>query len=158
RLTPRACAIEGTDLPRRMMKPPVERQAVAVNPDGLDLFAAAGREAEIEEVFRRILASGAALDDVEIVCASAPCVTMAWEKALRLEWPATVGPGVPAETTRPGRALLAFCAWIEGGFAATDLRRLLESGDVTLPREMELSAGRAARLLVKAEAAWGRAT
>src|SRR5690606_13878925 len=95
---------------------------------------------------------------VEIACASAPCVTMAWEKALRLEWPATVGPGVPAETTRPGRALLAFCNWVEGDFSSTDLRRMLESGDVALPEEMKLMAGRAARLLVKAEAAWGRAT
>lgn len=158
RLTPRACAIDGAGLPRRLEGVSVTREAQPVRRDAIDLFHAAGREAEIEEVFRRIQASGASLDDVEIACGSESGVIMAWEKALRLEWPATIGPGVPAATTRPGRALLAFCAWIEGGFAATDLRRLLESGDVTLPREMGLSAGRAARLLVKAEAAWGRAT
>ena len=36
----------------------------------IDLFHAGGREAEIEEVFRRILATGAPLDQVEIACAS----------------------------------------------------------------------------------------
>lgn len=158
RIVARACAVDGPEPPRRMRRPAVARTRIAPTPDAIALFHAAGREAEIEEVFRRVLASGAPLDEVEIACASASGVTMAWEKALRLEWPATVGPGVPGETTRPGRALLAFCNWVEGGFTATDLRRLLESGDVALPDEMQLTAGRAARLLVKAEAAWGRAT
>lgn len=158
RLVPRACEIDGQALPRRMRVAEVARTAIPANPKAIDLFHAAGREAEIEEVFRRILASGAPLDHVEIACASESGVTMAWEKALRLEWPATVGPGVPAATTRPGRALIGFCNWIEGDFTATDLRRLLESGDIALPEERELSPGRAARLLVKSEAGWGRAT
>lgn len=158
RIVARACEVDGPDTPRRMRRSEVARTRIAPKPDAIELFHAAGREAEIEEVFRRVLASGAPLDDVEIACASESGVTMAWEKALRLEWPATVGPGVPGETTRPGRALIAFCNWVEGGFTATDLRRLLESGDVSLPDEMQLTAGRAARLLVKADAAWGRAT
>jgi len=158
RLAPRACKIDGQALPRRMRVPEVARVAIPPNSKAIDLFHAAGREAEIEEVFRRVLASGAPLDDVEIACASESGVTMAWEKALRLEWPATVGPGLPAATTRPGRALLGFCDWIEGDFTASDLRRLLESGDVVLPESLELSPGQAARLLVKSEAGWGRAT
>ena len=158
RITAKACAIDGQSLPRRMRAMPVERVDIPANPKAIDLFHAAGREAEIEEIFRRVLASGAPLDQVEIACASESGVTMAWEKALRLEWPATVGPGLPAAATRPGRALLGFCDWIEGDFTATDLRRLLESGDVALPDELDLSPGRAARLLVKSEAGWGRTT
>ena len=70
------------------------------------LFHAGGREAEIEEVFRRILAAGAPLDQVEIACASDAHVALVWEKALRHDWPVTLGPGIPATLTRPGRALI----------------------------------------------------
>ena len=55
----------------------------------IDLFHAGGKEAEVEEVFRRILASGTSLDKVEIGCASPGYDTLIREKALRLEWPAT---------------------------------------------------------------------
>ncbi len=122
------------------------------------LFHAGGPEAEIEEVFRRILASGATLDDIEIVCASPQYSTLIWEKACRYEWPVTIAGGLPATLTRPGRALLAFTEWIEDDFAAGLLRRLLQSGDVALPDHISISTGRAARLLVKAQAAWGRDT
>ena len=77
-------------------------------PSPVDLFHAGGKEAEIEEVFRRILASGTPLDQVEIACASPGYDTLIWEKALRLEWPVTLGTGLPVECTRPGRALLGF--------------------------------------------------
>src|SRR5690606_14329501 len=70
RLTPRACAIDGAGLPRRLEGVSVTREAQPVRRDAIDLFHAAGREAEIEEVFRRIQASGASLDDVEIACGS----------------------------------------------------------------------------------------
>ena len=122
------------------------------------LFQAGGPEAEIEEVFRRILASDATLDDIEIVCASPQYSTLIWEKACRYEWPVTIAGGLPATVTRPGRALLAFTEWIEDDFAAGLLRRLLQSGDIALPDHMSISTGRAARLLVKAQAAWGRDT
>ena len=41
-----------------------------------------------------------------------------WEKALRHDWPVTLGPGICAARTRPGRALLGFCDWIETDFSA----------------------------------------
>ena len=86
--------------------------------------------------------------------------------------------GIPAAMTRPGRALLAFAEWIEDDFAAGRLRKMLQSGDVrlnggtrgakaangpsgttgTTSSEPLLTPGRAARLLVKAQAAWGRDT
>jgi ATP-dependent helicase/nuclease subunit B len=122
------------------------------------LFHAGGPEAEIEEVFRRILSSGAPLDDVAIVCASPQYTTLIWEKACRYEWPVTIAGGLPATLTRPGRALLALTEWIEDDFAAGLFRRLLQSGDVTLPESAAASTGRAARLIVKAQAAWGRDT
>ncbi|MEO5742369.1 MAG: PD-(D/E)XK nuclease family protein, partial [Vicinamibacterales bacterium] len=137
--------------------------AFLMNPDRArgaraDLFHAGGREAEIEEVFRRILKAGVSLDQVEIVCASEAAAQLTWEKALRLDWPVTIAPGVPAVRTRPGRALLAFCDWIESHFTSSHLRRFLQSGDLRLEDVGDLTSGQAARLLAKAEAAWGRAT
>ena len=125
----------------------------------LSLFHAGGREAEIEEVFRRILAAGVHLDQVEIACASDTHMALVWEKALGHEWPVTLGTGIPAPSTRPGRALLGFCDWIETDFSAGHLRRLLQSGDMGIETEDEgFTAGQAARTIARAEAGWGRAT
>jgi RecB family exonuclease len=125
----------------------------------VDLFHAGGREAEVEEVFRRILVTGAPLDQVEIACASSAHVSLIWEKALRHQWPVTLGPGISAARTRPGRALLELCDWVETDFSAAHLRHLLQSGDMGIEKDDEgFTAGQAARILAKAEAGWGRAT
>ena len=140
-------------------------------------FSAGGPESEVEEVFRRILKSGHKLDEVEIACASEGYATLLWEKACRYEWPVTLATGLPATLTRPGRALLGLIEWVEDDFAAGKLRRLFQSGDVTLGAKTTSevvsdgeqpettsevvfagSASHAARLLLRAEAAWGRAT
>jgi len=141
-------------------------------PCPVSFFHAGGVEAEIEEVFRRIFTSGRSLDEVEIVAASPRYATLIWEKAIRYDWPVTLAQGIPGLLTRPGRALLALAEWIEDDFSAGRLRRMLESGDVRLtgggrvstdggrvfrPGE-DLTSGQAARLLVKAQAAWGRDT
>jgi ATP-dependent helicase/nuclease subunit B len=182
RLAPRGLLLAGLDVPGRVavlgaraarvapevasdasrlafLRAPTE--AGPARRDGsLAVFHAGGRDAEIEEAFRRILASGRRLDEAEIVCSSDEHLWLAWEKARRLGWPVTVSRGLPAATTRPGRALLGWCAWIDGGFAASDLRRLLLSNDIApaaLARAADgLSTNQAARLLLRAETAWGR--
>ena len=176
RISPRAFSI-GVPTPRRLSQP-VQRLAAdavtnplaflmqpgdaAVRVSGqtrIALFHAGGREAEIDEVFRRILATGAPLDQVEIACASDAHVALIWEKALRHDWAVTLGPGIPAALTRPGRALIGLCDWIETDFSAGHFRRLLQSGDLGVEVEDEgFTAGQAARLLARAEAGWGRAT
>ena len=109
-------------------------------------------------MFRRIVASGASLDQIEIACASDAHVGLIWEKALRHNWPVTLGPGIPASLTRPGRALIGLCDWIETDFSAGHFRRLLQSGDLRVEKDRGFTAGEAARLLARAEAGWGRAT
>jgi RecB family exonuclease len=192
-VTPRAAALPGLDAPRRMPElaarwEPVapatgsdaERLALMMEPAGaarddgtLVMFCAGGREAEVEEVFRRIAAGApgprpgaetaipSGLDQVEIACPRPEQAALVWEKAQRHEWPVTIGPGVPVALTRPGRALLAFCEWIEGGLAASRLRRMLQAGDVRVERARTpdgLTPGQAARLLGRAQATWGRQT
>jgi ATP-dependent helicase/nuclease subunit B len=176
RLTPRSLALPGLDRPRRLLgrvdAQPVEGQsdsamlARLLRPDAtpprgdgsLVMFRAGGKEAEVEEVLRRVMRDRIPLDHVEVACAQGDYPVLFWEKAQRYELPITVGPGVPITVTRPARALLAFCDWIEGGFAAGALRRLLQSGDVRLDVDDGPSAGQAARLLARSDAAWGRQT
>jgi ATP-dependent helicase/nuclease subunit B len=174
RIVQAAIGLPGAKIPRRLQNAAVTRvppdptanlaflmapeQAPAVH-DVL-LFHAGGREAEVEEVFRRILTSGLSLDQVEIACASDGYSTLIWDKACRYDWPVTLASGLPAALTRPGRALVALTTWIESDFAAGVLRRLFQSGDVQLSSiaAKGLAPARAARLLAKAEAAWGRDT
>ena len=133
--------------------------APSPNDDGsLVMFRAGGREAEIEEVFRRIFVSDLPFDAFEIACASADYPFLVWQKALRYGWPLTVSTGVPVTATRPARALLSLLDWVEHDYPASRLRRLLQSGDVTIDREDGPTAGQAARLLARSEAAWGRTT
>ena len=176
-VTPRALDLPGLDVPRRMtsLASPMEtaapapssnaeRLALLMEPGGtpasddtLTMFCAGGREAEVEEVLRRIARAGGPLDAVEIACPRPEQAALVWEKAQRHEWPVTIGPGIPVALTRPGRGLLAFCEWVTGGLAASRLRRMLQSGDVRLEAE-GLTAGQAARILARAEATWGRQT
>src|SRR3954470_6471048 len=174
RILPDALEIVGATIPRRLSPGTVNRVqpdadstplAALLAPHGkpqtanCELFHAGGREAEIEEVFRRILAARAPLDQVEIACASDAHVALVWAKALRHEWSVTLGPGITAPSTRPGRALLGLCDWIETDFSAGHLRRLLQSGDLEIEQKKEgFTAGQAATTLARAEAGWGRAT
>ena len=175
-IEPIAPRIPGSRHPRRFAEVPARERAVSsplayllspteisepASPDQLQLFRAGGREAEVEEVFRRILhgdKGSLSFDHVEIACSSPDYVPLIWQKAQRYEWPITFAPGLPVTVARPARALLAWCDWIEEGFPASGLRRLFQSGDVRLEIPDGPKAGRAARLLLRAEATWGRQT
>lgn len=169
RLEPHVLDLPGLEAPRRLpaarrVAPPAatdaERLAWASAPaeappafgDGtLDLFMAGGREAELEEVLRRILSDRLPLDEVEISLANADLAPLVWEKLERHELPGSFETGVPALLTRPGRGLAGFLAWVEGGFVAYDLRRWLLSGTVR-------GAADGARLLERSVPTWGRET
>ena len=176
RIAPRALEVSDYRIPRRLsqcadrVRPDVRTNPLAflMNPPSsptkapvateISLFNAGGRAAEIDEVFRRILASGLPVDQIEIACPSDAHVSLIWEKALRYEWPVTLGTGIPAAFTRPGRALIGFCNWIETDFAAGHFRRVLQSGDLRVEDALGFTAGQAARQLARAGAGWGRAT
>ena len=141
---------------RFLMSP---EDAPTLKRDGsLSMFHAGGREAEVEEVFRRIAATGLPLDAFEIACASTDSPLLIWQKAQRYGWPLTISGGVPVVVTRPGRALLGLLDWVETGFPSSGLRRLLQSGDVRLEFEDGPSSAQADRLLARAGATWGRST
>jgi hypothetical protein len=128
----------------------------ALNDGAVTLFRAAGREAEIEEVLRRIQRDGLRLDSVEILCAHpADYVPMLWEKAARYAIPTTIETGIPGTLTRPVRAAVALCGWIEAGLPAVRLARMFESGLLNPGQAAEVSSSGAARLLRQSGATAG---
>jgi len=124
----------------------------------LELFRAASITDELREVLRRSAAQGMAWDDVEIVSPDPAAHGSALHAlATRLGIPVTYAVGLPVERTRPGRAARTYLDWIEGGFQAAPLRRLLEAGDLRPPRSAgEVSAGDLARRFRSLRIGWGR--
>ncbi|MBW3554183.1 MAG: PD-(D/E)XK nuclease family protein, partial [Gemmatimonadetes bacterium] len=121
----------------------------------LDLFAASGPAEEAREVLRRIAAQGLAWDQVEIV-ATDPVVYGGALHALgqRLGIPISFAVGLPVERTRTGRAAAAYFRWLQEGYPAVEIRRLLESGDLR-PPGYDRSTMRLARALRRLRIGWG---
>ena len=67
----------------------------AFDDESLTMFRAGGRQAEVEEVLRRIFHGAIPLDHVEVACAHTESVLLVWEKAQRYGVPVTAGPGLP---------------------------------------------------------------
>ena len=125
------------------------------------IFRAVGEENEIREAFRRVLAAGAAWDDVELLHTdSAVYPALIYELAREFDIPCTFAGGIAATYTRPGRAALAFLNWIGRGFEAEVLRSALASGTLTFSRmgvsPSQAGARAAARAVREAGVGWGR--
>ncbi|NQT54468.1 PD-(D/E)XK nuclease family protein, partial [bacterium] len=133
---------QSTDLAllRWLPKPP---DAPTPASDGTARIARAiGEPNEVRQVFRRILAEGLALDDVELLHTDADTyVPLVYELAAGLRHDATDGgalpvtfvEGIPVRYTRPGRALTAWLAWQRGGYPQSILVRMLQDGLLHLP-------------------------
>jgi CRISPR/Cas system-associated exonuclease Cas4 (RecB family) len=100
-----------------------------------ELFRAASVSDELREVLRRVAARGIPWDEVEIVTPDPGAYGSALHAlSTRLGVPVTYATGLPVERTRPGRVVHAYLDWIQGGFQASPIRRLLEAGDLLAPR------------------------
>ena len=124
----------------------------------ITLFRAASITDELREVLRRAAAEGAPWDDVEIVTPDPAAYGSALHAlATRLGVPVTYAVGLPMERTRPGRAVLAYLDWIQGGFQAAPIRRLLEAGDLRPRRGLgEHAPAELARRFRTLRIGWGR--
>lgn len=132
-------------------------EARAADPD-IDIFRAASITDELREILRRVAASGAPWDDVEIITPDPSAYGSALHAlASRLGVPVTYAVGLPMERTRPGRAALLYLDWIEEGFLAEGIRRLLEAGDLRPPRTAVYHApADLARRFRRLRIGWGR--
>lgn len=124
----------------------------------LDFFCAASIEAELREVLRRVVERGLSWDQVEIVTTDGAAYGSALHAlASRLGIPVTYSSGLPIGRTRTGRVVHAYLGWIEEGFQAAPIRRLLESGDLRPPKSRGNHAPAAlARRFRSLRIGWGR--
>jgi ATP-dependent helicase/nuclease subunit B len=103
-----------------------------------NIFHAVGEINEVREVFRRCLAKGYALDEVEIVCSDGDTyIPLMYELSklytfenspAKAGLPVTYADGIPARYSRPGRALLAWLDWVGGGYVQAALTRMIQDG------------------------------
>jgi len=124
----------------------------------VELFHAASVTDELREVLRRAVAQGATWDEVEIVAADPAAYGSALHAlSARLRVPVTYAVGLPVERTRPGRVVQTYLDWIEGGFQAAPIRRLLEAGDVRAPTSLRRHGPASlARRFRSLRIGWGR--
>ncbi len=162
--------VEGLDRPTALLwnaGPPssllsfLHAPTAATEPVGeaIDLFAAGSIADELREVLRRVSEAGARWDEVEIIASDARAYGSALHALTQqLGVPVTLAVGLPVERTRPGRAFTAYFRWLDGGFGADVIRRLLEAGDLRPGgRHSRLHGVSLARRLRSLRIGWGRA-
>jgi len=106
------------------------------------IFRAVGEVNEIRGVLRRCLAESIPLDDVEVLCTDVDTyVPLIYETFARLvpdqagldDIPVTFQEGIPARKFRPGRALVAWLAWVRDDFPQQGLIDLIQEGLLDIP-------------------------
>jgi ATP-dependent helicase/nuclease subunit B len=135
-----------------------EVESAPANDGRIEMFRAASITDELREVLRRVVDAGLPWDEVEIVTPDAAAYGSALHAlASRLGIPVTYAVGLPVERTRTGRAVRSYLDWIEGGFQASPIRRLLEAGDLRPTRSNTYRApGDLARRFRQLRIGWGR--
>ncbi|HYK41742.1 MAG TPA: hypothetical protein VE007_05075, partial [Thermoanaerobaculia bacterium] len=124
---------------------------------GAGFVRAIGEENEVRSALRDILSQGTPFDEAELLHTDASIYpALVFELAAEHGIPCTFASGIAASYTRPGRAALAFFAWIGSGYESEILRRALASGDFGPGAEAEVSFVALARVIRNAEIGWGR--
>ncbi len=136
-----------------------EKAPASFPDDTVTLFHAVGRRNEIRETLRRVLASGAKSDEVEIVYTSYDdYVPLIYGTAQKIGIEITVQDGLPVTLTRVGRAALGLISWIASDFEAVKFRQLLTGGSLDLKieatKEGLLSASAMGRIIRESGIGW----
>jgi ATP-dependent helicase/nuclease subunit B len=107
-----------------------------------NLFRAVGEVNEVREVLRRCLAAGHAVDEVEILTTDVgthvPLIYEAFAELLPEgtsldDMPVTFHEGIAARQFRPGRALVAWLAWVRADCPQAGLVEMIREGLLTIP-------------------------
>ena len=113
-----------------------------VNDRSAQIFRAVGEVNEVRGVLRRCLARGIPLDHVELLCTDkATYIPLIYETFPRLnvddagddDIPVTFQEGLPARRFRPGRALVAWLAWMRDDYPQHALVQMIREGLLQLP-------------------------
>jgi RecB family exonuclease len=135
----------------RWLPAPVEAPCPAAD-GSAHIFRAVGEVNEVRGVLRRCLEMGIRLDQVELLCTDKDTyIPLIYETFARLlpepgdpgqllpdganldEMPVTFQEGLPARRFRPGRALVAWLAWIQADFPQRGLTDMIQEGLLTIP-------------------------
>ena len=124
----------------------------------IEIFRATSITDELREVLRRIAERELPWDEVEIITTDPATYGSALHSvSTRLGIPVTYAVGLPIERTRTGRVVKAYLDWIEEGFQANLIRRLLEAGDLRPKQARDgPSASDLARRFRSLRIGWGR--
>lgn len=108
----------------------------AFNDGSVSLYHAMGEANEVREIFRRCLQNKIPLDQVEIVFTDAVTyIPLLYELSFEPRWtdeapdvnlPMTFADGIPVLYSKPGKALLAWAAWVSQGYLQTALVSLYQ--------------------------------
>ena len=116
---------------------------VPVEDGTAEIFSAIGEANEIREVLRRTLYAGYGLDEVELLHTDTDIyMPLIFETFMRLEpdpqfddvsLPVTFAEGIPTRYSRPGRALVAWMAWMRQDYPQATLVRMIQEGLLKIP-------------------------
>lgn len=117
-----------------------------------EIMSAYGAASEVRGWLRRILKEEIPLEQVQICYVSwekyAGCL---WNEAQKLDIPLTMGEGISAAFSRPGRLFLNLLRWAERGYPGTEFYQILRGGDLKVE-----NGQRSARLFRRAAIGWGK--
>jgi hypothetical protein len=134
-------AVNDASLLRWLSKPSAAPAPVG---DGTaDIFRAVGEANEVRETLRTCLSRGYKFDEVEILHTdSETYVPLIYELLARPDaeptfedqgLPVTFAEGIPTRYSKPGRALIAWTAWLRQGYVQETLARMIQDGLLDLP-------------------------
>ena len=116
---------------------------VPVEDGTVEIFSSTGEANEIREVLRRSLSAGYSLDEVELLHTDTDIyMPLVFETFMRLEpnpqfddvsLPVTFAEGIPTRYSRPGRALVAWMAWMRQDYPQVTLVRMIQEGLLKIP-------------------------
>ena len=122
---------------------PVPAEAPRPVGDGTGaIFRAVGEANEVREVLRRCLAAGYPLDEVELLTSDIDTYgPLLYETLARLlpeganldDMPVTFQEGIPSRQLRPGRALVAWLAWVRDDYPQPALVQMIQEGLLNIP-------------------------
>ncbi len=135
-----------------------EKAPAFVNKDKPDIFTAVGSVNECREIMRRIHRGNHRLDEAEIIYPPGSVyASHLYSVASRVGLAITFAEGIELGWTSPGKLFLGLLDWMESGYQAKFISRLIGSRDLKLPSETsELTPESTVRIIQLAKIGWGQ--
>ena len=123
----------------------------------VDIYAASSPYEEVREAIRRALNEGRQWDEIELVATDSDTYGIALDTiCTRLDIGMTSLRGIPLRRTRIGQCFVRWMAWLADGLPADTIRAALESEELIIPGESDVSTARLAPLFRTLQVGWGK--